>query len=87
MPAQGSVTGWFDKMRYGDSEAVRTLWERYFPRLVEKARTRLRFLASAAADEEDVAASAMESFFQSSARRGGSPIWRIATIFGGCYYG
>src|SRR5262249_27742204 len=38
------------------------LWERYFRRLVGLARERLRGLPRAAADEEDVALSAFDSF-------------------------
>lgn len=83
MSAKGSVTGWFDEIKDGDSDAAQALWERYFPRLVEKARAKLRFLASAAADEEDVASNAMESFFQ-AAQKGRFPdladrddLWRL----------
>ncbi len=66
MCAKGSVTGWFDEMRDGDSEAARVLWERYFPKLVGMARQMLQPKPSAAADEEDVAISAMESFFRAA---------------------
>lgn len=83
MCAKGSVTGWFDEMRDGDSEAARALWERYFPKLVGMARHMLRPRPSAATDEEDVAASAMESFFR-AAEKGRFPdladrddLWRL----------
>ncbi len=83
MCAKGSVTGWFDDFREGDSEAARALWERYFPALVREARKKLRPQVSAAADEEDVAASAMESFFR-AAEKGRFPdladrydLWRL----------
>ncbi len=83
MCAKGSVTGWFEELRDGDSEATKALWERYFPKLVQMARAKLRPMASAAADEEDVAASAMESFFR-AAKNGRFPdladrydLWRL----------
>src|SRR5262249_12670462 len=38
------------------------LWERYYPRLVELARRHLRGTSRRAADEEDVALSAFDSF-------------------------
>jgi len=83
MCAKGSVTGWFGDIQGGDSEAVRVLWERYYPNLVRIARERLRLAVSAVADEEDVAASAMESFFR-AAEKGRFPnladrydLWRL----------
>jgi DNA-directed RNA polymerase specialized sigma24 family protein len=48
--------------------AARKLWESYFHRLVELARKRLRALPRAAADEEDVALSAFDSFCQGAAQ-------------------
>src|SRR5262249_32292074 len=43
-------------------EAVQKLWEDYFPRLVRLARKRLHGIHRQAADEEDVALSAFDSF-------------------------
>jgi DNA-directed RNA polymerase specialized sigma24 family protein len=62
MSASGSVTQWIDGLRAGESVATRKLWEAYFHRLVELARKRLRALPRGAADEEDVALSAFDSF-------------------------
>jgi DNA-directed RNA polymerase specialized sigma24 family protein len=62
MSASGSVTRWIDGLRRGESVAARKLWETYFHRLVELARKRLRALPRRAADEEDVALSAFDSF-------------------------
>jgi DNA-directed RNA polymerase specialized sigma24 family protein len=42
--------------------AAEPLWGRYFHRLVQLARTRLQNLRRAAADEEDVALNAFDSF-------------------------
>ena len=57
-----SVTAWLDQLKAGERAAVRNLWERYFRRLVGLARKRLRGARHRAADEEDVALSAFDSF-------------------------
>ena len=62
MPSAGDVTRWLQQLKAGDREAARALWERYFRRLVTLARDRLRALPRAAADEEDLALSAFDSF-------------------------
>ena len=62
MAAPGSVTHWLNELRTGDSVAARKLWAHYFHRLAELARRRLRDLPRGAADEEDVALSAFDSF-------------------------
>jgi DNA-directed RNA polymerase specialized sigma24 family protein len=59
---RGSVTRWIGALRSGDSdEAARRLWDRYFHRLVNLARVRLKAAARGPDDEEDVALSAFES--------------------------
>src|ERR1700751_1878035 len=68
MSPPGSVTLWLDGLRKGGSVAARKLWEGYFHRLVELARKRLGALPRAAADEEDVALSAFDSFCQGAAQ-------------------
>jgi DNA-directed RNA polymerase specialized sigma24 family protein len=62
MTTAGSVTGWIEQLKAGDQDAVQQLWETYFRRLVALARTRLRAVPRQAADEEDVALSAFDSF-------------------------
>jgi DNA-directed RNA polymerase specialized sigma24 family protein len=63
MSSDESVTHWIDQLRDGDPAAAQRLWERYFGRLVGLARARLQALPRrAAADEEDVALSAFDSF-------------------------
>jgi len=62
MDSPGSVSGWIDRLRAEDEAAVRPLWERYFHQLVQLARKKLRDLPRGAADEEDVALSAFDSF-------------------------
>jgi RNA polymerase sigma factor (sigma-70 family) len=59
---EGSVTRWVGGLKAGDPEATRRLWERYFADLVRLARARLRDAPRAAADEEDAALSAFDSF-------------------------
>lgn len=58
----GEVTGWIQRLRDGDESAVQHLWNGYFQRMVQAARQRLQGAAKAAADEEDVALSAFDSF-------------------------
>jgi DNA-directed RNA polymerase specialized sigma24 family protein len=58
----GSVTTWVEQLRAGNRDAAQQLWERYFPRLVGLARKKLQGLPRRAADEEDVALSAFDSF-------------------------
>jgi DNA-directed RNA polymerase specialized sigma24 family protein len=57
--AAGSVTRWIGPLKAGEVEAAQALWDRYFDGLVRLARTRLRDAPLAAADEEDVALSAI----------------------------
>jgi DNA-directed RNA polymerase specialized sigma24 family protein len=62
MPDIGSVTRLFGQIRAGDPAAVQQLWERYFRRLVGLARLKLGHAPRRAADEEDIALSALDSF-------------------------
>lgn len=62
MAGEGSVTRWLDQLQTGDASAARHLWDRYFRRLVGLARVKLREAPRRAADEEDVALSAFDSF-------------------------
>jgi DNA-directed RNA polymerase specialized sigma24 family protein len=62
MPTSGSVTHWVGLLKAGDSAAAQPLWERYFHQLVTLARKRLQGTPRRAADEEDVALSAFDSF-------------------------
>jgi DNA-directed RNA polymerase specialized sigma24 family protein len=58
----GSVTYRLGRLKAGDRAAAQQLWEGYFQRLVRLARARLRAAPRRAADEEDVALSAFDSF-------------------------
>jgi DNA-directed RNA polymerase specialized sigma24 family protein len=86
MPSEGSVTRWLGRLQEGDDDAARQLWERYFHRLVGLARARLRGRRSGAADEEDVALSAFDSFCR-NAEVGRFPqladrdsLWRLLVV-------
>jgi DNA-directed RNA polymerase specialized sigma24 family protein len=57
-----SVTLWLQQLQAGDAAAAQPLWERYFTQLVHLARGKLRGASRGAADEEDVALSAFDSF-------------------------
>ena len=83
MSTDDSVTHWFEQIREGDSVAARAIWERYFPELVRLAREKLRGTPRRVADEEDIAASVMESLFR-AAQKGRFPdladrhdLWRL----------
>lgn len=67
MPSAGSITYWIGRLKLGDPAAAQKLWEGYFPRLVGLARARLQTGARRAADEEDVALSAFDSFCRGAA--------------------
>ena len=62
MSSEGSVTHWIDILQGGDRAAVGPLWQRYFGLLVTRARAALGAAPRRAADEEDVALGAFDSF-------------------------
>jgi DNA-directed RNA polymerase specialized sigma24 family protein len=67
MTSAGSVTHWLQLLKAGDQAAAQPLWEGYFRRLVGLARHRLRGTPRRAADEEDVALSAFDTFCRRAA--------------------
>jgi len=84
--SDGSVTRWLDQVQAGDANAVQQLWQRYFSRLVGLARQKLRHAPRRAADEEDVALSAFDSFCR-NAEQGRFPdlldrdgLWRLLVV-------
>ncbi len=86
MADDGSVTRWFGPLQAGDPAAAQQLWERYFHRLVGLARLKLGDAPRRAADEEDVALSAFDSFCR-NAERGRFPqlsdrdsLWRLLVV-------
>src|SRR5262249_23009398 len=69
MSSGGSVTVWIGALKAGDPAAAQPLWERYCRQLVRLARARLGGARRRAADEEDVALSAFDSFCRRAADR------------------
>ena len=69
-PTAGSVTRWIGGIKAGDAIAFTKLHERYFARLARLARRKAERARAAAADadEEDVANSALNSFFEGVGR-------------------
>jgi DNA-directed RNA polymerase specialized sigma24 family protein len=57
-----AVTLWLERFKSGEKDAAQQLWEGYFRRMVGLARQRLRATPRCAADAEDVALSAFNSF-------------------------
>lgn len=86
MTDSGSITGYIQQLKAGDSDAAQLLWERYYNRLVALARKKLGDLPRQASDEEDVVQSAFNSFFQ-RVRDGKFPklsdrddLWRLMLV-------
>jgi DNA-directed RNA polymerase specialized sigma24 family protein len=68
MDPEGSVTRWIAQLKHSDRAAAEALWRAYFHRLVVLARDRLRGTPRGAADEEDVALAAFDSFYRRAER-------------------
>src|SRR5262245_35689069 len=64
----GSVSAWIEQLKAGDPTVAQPLWERYYGALVGLARTKLLGVPRRAADEEDVALSAFDSFCRGAER-------------------
>jgi DNA-directed RNA polymerase specialized sigma24 family protein len=86
MASGGDVTGWVRRLEAGDREAARGLWEGYYRRLVGLARQKLRDVPRRAADEEDVALSAFDSFCRGAERgrfprlEGRDDLWHLLVV-------
>jgi DNA-directed RNA polymerase specialized sigma24 family protein len=85
---EGSVTRWLEDLKIRRNASVQPLWERYFSRMVELARLRLRRSRhkDAGSDEEDAALSAFDSLCAGLAR-GRFPdladrddLWRLLVV-------
>jgi DNA-directed RNA polymerase specialized sigma24 family protein len=68
-PGADEVTVWIEKLSGGDEKAAHLLWEQYFDRMVRLARRKFDQIGinRRAADEEDIALSAMNSFYTRAA--------------------
>jgi DNA-directed RNA polymerase specialized sigma24 family protein len=86
MPSDGSVTHWLQQLQVGEAAAAQPLWERYFHRLVALARHKLQGAGPLVGDEEDVALSALKTFWR-NAEQGRFPeladrdgLWRLLAV-------
>jgi DNA-directed RNA polymerase specialized sigma24 family protein len=83
MESLQSISGWIDRLVAGDDAAVQPLWEQYFQQLVRLARKKLQPAHRRAADEEDIALSAFDSFCRNAKQghyphlRDGESVWRL----------
>ena len=64
MPDPDDLTRWISQLGDGNEAAAQVLWQQYFARLVRFARRKLTDLPHRTFDEEDVALSAMFTFFR-----------------------
>jgi len=62
------VSQWLLHLAEGDSNAAQKIWNDYFGKLVRLARRKLEGIPNRDSDEEDVALSAMNSFYQGLAQ-------------------
>ena len=65
---QDDVTAWIESAGKGDDLAAYHLWEHCFPKLLRYAQKKLPDRLRRAMDEEDVALSALKSFFSANQR-------------------
>jgi DNA-directed RNA polymerase specialized sigma24 family protein len=86
MSAEGSISRWLGQLQAGDRRAAAGLWQRYFERLVEVARGKLKDAPRRVADEEDVALSAFHSLCR-GVEKGRFPqlldrdsLWRLLVV-------
>jgi DNA-directed RNA polymerase specialized sigma24 family protein len=86
MASDGSVTHWIRLLKAGEHAAAQPLWEAYCRRLAGLARQKLGAAPRRAADEEDVALSAFDSFCR-GAERGRFPqlrdrddLWHLLVV-------
>lgn len=66
MAKRENVTHWIDLVKAGDSAAAYYIWLHYFDRLVRSVRARLHGQNRAVSDEEDIALSVFDSFYNAA---------------------
>jgi DNA-directed RNA polymerase specialized sigma24 family protein len=70
MSDDAEIISWIEKLKEGDDDrAAQAIWENYFDKLAAFARQRLSAFPRRAVDEEDVALSALQSFFRGVAEK------------------
>lgn len=83
MNSDESIVEVLERLKLGEEEAVREIWDRCYPRVLSLARKRLSTSRNRIADEEDIALSAIKSFCR-AAQQGRFPdlqdqtgLWRV----------
>jgi DNA-directed RNA polymerase specialized sigma24 family protein len=77
---------WISGLREGDPRAVRDIWERYFPKLVQHARNCLGAFPRRTFDEEDIALSVLDTLRRGAAEgrfahlRSGTNLWLLLVV-------
>jgi DNA-directed RNA polymerase specialized sigma24 family protein len=86
MDEHQTITQWIVGLKQGNERAAEVVWRNYFERLLRLAQHKLTGLPRRAADEEDVALSAFNSFIQ-AARAGRFPklddrddLWKLLVV-------
>lgn len=64
----GSVSRHLASVKRGDPAALELLWRRYYPQLLNLARSRLRGFGIRHADEEDVVVAAFDAFYRAASQ-------------------
>ena len=83
MEKDSNITKLLVRLETGDPNVTHEIWEACYPRLVTLARRRLEGLTRKMKDEEDVALSALKSFFKAAERgrfpdlRDSDDLWRL----------
>ncbi len=83
MNTDDEITLWLESLKEGDDRAADVLWKSYFEQLLRLARAKLSGISRRERDEEDVAISAMDSFFRGakagrfSNLSGRNDLWRL----------
>jgi DNA-directed RNA polymerase specialized sigma24 family protein len=86
MSPESNHSIWLEELQQGDGAAFERLWKDYFAKIVRYAGRKMNHLRLRAADEEDVALSAMNSFCQMVQKRDepisdSTELWKLlATI-------
>ena len=57
------ITHWISEAQNADQQAAQVIWDTYFQKLISYAKKKMSGMPRRATDEEDVALSAMNSFF------------------------
>jgi DNA-directed RNA polymerase specialized sigma24 family protein len=86
MAGDGSISHWIGLLNAGDRAAAQPLWEAYCRRLAALARRKLQDAPRQAADEEDAALSAFDSFCRRAERgqfpqlRDRNDLWQVLVM-------